>query len=212
MYILGIDTSFDDTAASVIENTTVLSNVLSSQLPVFQEFGGVVPRLARENHEKYIDAVILAALKKARVTWDDIDAIAVTQGPGLSITLEIGIAKAKELATAHDKPLIAVNHMEGHLLSFLAKRKSSEFLAGSSEPRFFPTMAVLVSGGNTQFVLASTFGSYEIVGETLDDAMGEAFDKVGRMLGLGYPAGALVEKLARDGTPGACIFPIPMRG
>ncbi len=206
MTILGIDTSFDDTAAAVVQNTTVLSNVLSSQLPAFQEYGGVVPRLARLNHEQHIDQVIAAALKRAGVSWDEIDAIAVTQGPGLAITLEVGITKAKALATLHHKRLIAINHLEGHLLSFLAHPLKKP------EPKLLlPALAILVSGGNTQFVLVKTIGSYQVLGQTQDDAMGEAFDKVGRMLGLGYPAGALVEKLAKSGRLGKIIFPIPMR-
>ncbi len=174
---------------------------------MYQEWGGVVPRLARLSHEKHIDATIYAALKKAHVGIESIDVLAVTQGPGLSITLEIGIAKAKELAKLHNIPLVAVNHMEGHLLSCLAKPNSAR--AHQTEI-LFPSIGILVSGKNTQFVLVKAIGEYQILGETQDDAMGEAFDKVGRMLGLGYPAGSLIEKLAKNGTQGAIVFPIPM--
>jgi N6-L-threonylcarbamoyladenine synthase len=209
MYVLGIDTSFDDTAASVVSDTRILSNVLSSQLPVFQKWGGVVPRLARENHEKHIDSVINLALKQAGLTWPEIDVIAVTRGPGLAITLEIGISKAKELAKLHSKKLVAINHLEGHLLSVLAQRSNARKSHKIDE--IFPSLAVIVSGGNTQFVLAQNIGEYEIIGQTQDDALGEAYDKVGRMLGLGYPAGALVEKLAKNGIVGKIIMPVPMR-
>ncbi len=208
--MLAIDTSFDDTAVAVTQDTTILSNVLTTDLSLHLEYGGIVPRLARKSHEDHIDAVIALALKRAHKTWDDIDRIAVTRGPGLSICLEVGIAKAKELALKYKKPIIAVNHLEGHLLSFLAqpKRKNSQFSIFNSQ---FPIMGVILSGGNTQFVYAKAVGEYEIVGKTLDDAMGEAYDKIGRMLGLGYPAGPFLEKIAREGTPGAVKFPVPMR-
>ncbi len=208
MTILGIDTSFDDTAAAVVMDDIILSNVLSSDLSVYQEWGGVVPRLARLSHQKHIDSTVQTALKRARIAMDQIDAIAVTQGPGLSITLEIGITKAKELAIQHKKPLVAVNHMEGHLLSCFAQPNTN---TTNSTAIVFPAIGILVSGKNTQFVLVKAIGDYTVLGQTQDDAMGEAFDKVGRMLGLGYPAGALIEKLAKKGIPNKIIFPIPMR-
>lgn len=222
MLILGIDTSFDDTAAAVVRDTIILSNVLSTELGVHQEFGGVVPRLAREAHQNQIDAVIDQAMKRAHVSWDEIEAIAVTRGPGLAITLEVGITKAKELSILHNKPIIPVNHMEGHLLSFLAKGKKKSpnsnpvangqiLKNNASLSSHFPLIGILISGGHTQFVYAKEIGEYEIVGETQDDAMGECFDKVGRMLGLGYPAGRLVEDLAKEGMTGKVVFPIPMR-
>lgn len=219
MMILAIDTSFDDTAASVVQDTTILSNVLSTDLSQHQEYGGVVPRLARESHQKQIDRVIALALKRAHVTWENIDSIAVTQGPGLSICLEVGIAKAKELAEKYKKPLIPVNHMEGHLLSFLAERKKvpnskiqiPKTSHKSQVASHFPLLGILISGGHTQFVYAKAIGEYEIVGETQDDAMGEAYDKIGRMLGLGYPAGAFLEKIATEGIHGSVVFPVPMR-
>lgn len=210
MTILGIDTSFDDTAAAVVRDTTILSNALSSDLSQYQEWGGVVPKLARRSHEEHLGPVVTSALKRAYLTMEAIDAIAVTKGPGLSITLEIGVAKAKELAIQYNKPLIAVNHMEGHLLSVLAQPKS-EITPKQNAASLFPAMAVLISGRHTEFVLAKEIGSYAILGSTQDDAMGEAYDKVGRMLGLGYPAGALMEKLAKEGQPGAIVFPVPMR-
>lgn len=209
MNVLGIDTSFDDTAAAVVSDTRILSNVLSSQLPVFQKWGGVVPRLARENHQMHIDSVIALALKQASLTWNEIDVIAVTRGPGLAITLEIGIAKAIELAKLHSKKLVSINHLEGHLLSVLAQRSNTK--TSPKSETIFPALAVIVSGGNTQFVLTKDVGEYEIIGQTQDDALGEAYDKVGRMLGLGYPAGALVEKLAKDGLVGKIVLPVPMR-
>lgn len=214
MYILGIDTSFDDTAAAVVYKETILSSVLSTELSVHQKYGGVVPSLARNAHAHNIDLVIARALKRAHIDWDVIDAIAVTRGPGLAIALEIGIAKAVELARLQKKPLVAVNHMEGHLLSFLARplpKRSSLKRNYPDLSAIFPTLSILVSGGHTQFVYAERIGSYRIVGETKDDAMGEAFDKVGRLLGLGYPAGRLVEMMARKGKYTSVRFPIPMQ-
>jgi N6-L-threonylcarbamoyladenine synthase len=207
MHILAIDTSFDDTAAAVVSDTKILSNVLSTDLSQHQEYGGVVPRLARASHQKNIDSVIALALRRAHVHWEEIDAIAVTQGPGLAICLEVGIAKAKELGTQWKKPLIPVNHMEGHLLSCLAQSTSRDLQLSD----VFPTLGILISGGHTQFVYATSIGEYEIVGETQDDAIGEAYDKIGRMLGLGYPAGPFLEKMAREGRPGVVKFPVPMR-
>lgn len=216
MLILAIDTSFDDTAAAVTRGAEVLSSILSSQLPLYQSWGGVVPKLARRAHEENLSKVTELALKRAGIGWKEIDAIAVTQGPGLAITLEVGIAAAKQYSIEHKKPLVAVNHLEGHMLSVLAEPKTRVKGQGERvvalESIIFPILGVLVSGGTTKFIRMEGIGKYQIVGETQDDAMGEAFDKVGRMLGLGYPAGALVEKLARTGRPGQVIFPIPMRG
>lgn len=213
MIILAIDTSFDDTAVAVVSDTTILSSVLSTDLSAHLEYGGVVPRLARASHEANIDGVISLALIRAHLTWKEIDRIAVTQGPGLSICLGVGIAKAKELAKKYTKPLIPVNHLEGHLLSFLAKRKQK--ISSNNElvhdEHIFPLLGIILSGGNTQFVHAKKIGEYTIVGKTLDDAMGEAYDKIGRMLGLGYPAGPFLEKIAREGIPGSVTFPVPMR-
>ncbi len=211
--ILAIDTSFDDTAVSVTNGITILSNALSTDLSVHQEWGGVVPNLARLHHTANIDAVIDRALRLAHISWTDLEAIAVTKGPGLAIALEVGIARAKELSLEHQIPLIAVNHMEGHLLSFLArpKKKSGGKALEWNMQEIFPAMGVLISGGHTQFVYTKEIGSYAIVGETQDDAIGECFDKVGRMLGLGYPAGKLIEKMAEKGTPGKYLFPVPMR-
>lgn len=204
MNILGIDTSFDDTAASVMCDDQVKSNIVVSSILQHQAYGGVVPRLARTTHEKYIDLVIQKALAKARLEAKDLSAIAVTYGPGLSIALEVGISKAKSLADQFNLPLIGVNHMEGHLLSFLVGRKTIPTYS-------LPALGVLISGGHTQLILVSNIGEYQILGETQDDAMGEAYDKVGRMLGIPYPAGAALEKLALLGVPGAYTLPIPMR-
>lgn len=228
MALLAIDTSFDDTAAAVTNGYIVLSSVFSSDLALHEEWGGVVPNLAREYHKKNIDRIIALAMKRAHLTWNEIDAIAVTRGPGLAVSLEVGLAKATELSNLHKKPLIAVNHMEGHLLSFLCqvkKRKNNKYSIPNSQQHTtvpflkpealsldpFPLLSILISGGHTQFVYAREIGAYEIIGETQDDAIGECFDKVGRMLGLGFPGGKFVEQIAKEGTLGGIQFPVPMR-
>lgn len=229
--ILAIDTSCDETAAAVTVGPRVLSNVIWSQIEIHQPWGGVVPDLARKEHQKHLDQVIGLAIKRANTTskrlklpwqisWSTIDAIAVTQGPGLAIALEVGVKKAKELAKKYHKPLIAVNHMEGHLLSPLAQRANTakEFsifnpptILPSKQAGFqFPILGLLVSGGHTQLVLVRKIGDYQLLGETLDDAAGEAFDKVAKMLNLGYPGGPIIEELAREGNPNRFSFPIPM--
>lgn len=206
MKILAIDTSCDETSVAVVEDDRVISNQLSSQIQSHQEWGGVVPSLAKRKHEELIDFVIQKALKQARVSLEDIDVFAVTQGPGLAIALEVGIKKAKELALKYEKPLVPVNHMEGHIYSTLAKNSK-----GKPEIVYeFPLLALLVSGGHTEFVVMRGHGQYEIVGQTLDDAIGEAFDKVGRMLDLGYPAGPVIERLAKEGDENRYMLPIPM--
>ena len=214
-FILGIDTSCDDTSVGITYRTSVLANAISSQIELHRKYGGVVPGLARRLHAERIDFVISEAFRLAsrnygkKITWQEIDAIAVTYGPGLAIALEIGIAKAKELAQTYQKPLIAVNHMEGHLLSSLAansKGKAQITLAAND----FPILGVLISGKHTELVLMHDFGKYELLGETLDDAIGEAYDKVARMLGLGYPGGAIVTELAKKGNKYQYQLPIPM--
>lgn len=194
--VLAIDTSCDETSAAVVQDTTVLSNVLPSQMEYHKKYGGVVPNLARLAHQERIGNVVNDALKKAQVNIQDLDAIAVTLGPGLAIALEVGIKKAKELAEQFNKPLVTVNHMEGHLLSAFAERKSKH--DGHAIPQFsFPTLGFLVSGSHTELILIEALGKYEKVGETLDDSCGEAYDKCGRMLGLGYPAGPVISEFAR---------------
>jgi len=208
--ILSIDTSCDDTAASVTDRDLVLSNIISSQVEFHKEYGGVVPNLAKRMHQQLADPVIARALAIARVSLKQIDAIAVTVGPGLAPALEVGIAKAKELAKEFKKPLISVNHMEGHLLSSFAKNSKGNGAFSKKKP-VFPILGLLVSGGHSQLVLMKGFGNYQLLGETLDDAAGEAFDKVAKMLGLGYPGGSIISELAKTGVV-KYELPVPMIG
>ncbi len=194
--VLAIDTSCDETSCAVVEGYTVLSNVLPSQIEFHKKYGGVVPSVARLAHQQRIDGVVNEALQIAKKDIEQIDFVAVTIGPGLAIALEVGINKAKQLARKYKKPLITVNHMEGHLLSVLAQRKSKTIYSRNNIQ--FPVLGVLVSGKHTELVLMKAFGDYKIIGETQDDACGEAFDKCGRMLGLGYPAGPILAKFAKE--------------
>jgi len=207
--ILGIETSCDETAAAITVDRRIFSNVIWSQIEIHQPWGGVVPNLARRAHEKHLDEVIESAIKRGEATrkrmkekkpinWKSIDAIAVTQGPGLAIALGVGIDRAKKLAKKHHKPLIAVNHLEGG---------SGPFAQTKME---FPLLGLLVSGGHTQLVLVNSIGQYQVLGETLDDAAGEAFDKVAKMLNLGYPGGPIISQLAKRGNPNRFTLPIPM--
>ena len=206
MKILAIDTSCDDTSVAITEEDRVLSNKISSQIEIHKKWGGVVPGIARRMHEENIDFVIQEALDQVKLTLEDIDVFAVTNGPGLAIALGVGIAKAQELAMKYKKPLVAVNHMEGHLYSALARNS-----AGNPDIHYeFPLLALLVSGGHTELVLMEDHGKYKIIGRTLDDAAGEAFDKVARMLELGYPGGPIIEELAERGDENRFNFPIPM--
>lgn len=187
--ILGIETSCDETAAAVVENgTDILSNVVASQIDIHKQYGGVVPEIASRHHVEQITVVIEEAITQANVTWDDIDAIAVTQGPGLVGALLVGVNAAKALAFVQGKPLIAVHHIAGHIY---ANRLKQEFE--------FPLLALIVSGGHTELVLMRSHGEYELIGETLDDAAGEAFDKIARVLDLPYPGGPHIDRLAHDG-------------
>ncbi|MFC4559366.1 tRNA (adenosine(37)-N6)-threonylcarbamoyltransferase complex transferase subunit TsaD [Virgibacillus kekensis] len=188
-YILGIETSCDETAVAIVKNgREIISNVVASQIDSHKRFGGVVPEIASRHHVEQITVVLEEAFNEAKVTWDDIDAIAVTEGPGLVGALLIGVNAAKALAFAKNKPLIGVHHIAGHIY---ANRYQSEFK--------FPLLALIVSGGHTELVLMKEHGSYELIGETRDDAAGEAYDKVARMLGLPYPGGPHVDKLAAVG-------------
>lgn len=207
--ILAIDTSCDETSAAVTVDDRVMSNVVSSQVEFHQEYGGVVPYIARRMHQQLIEPAISQALKRARKNWSQIDAFAITFGPGLAPALEVGITKAKELAQKHGKPLIAVNHMEAHLLSSFAKNSKGNGPLTKIKPQF-PILGMLVSGGHTQLVLMKDFGQYLLLGETLDDAAGEAFDKVAKMLDLGYPGGPIISELAKKGQP-KYELPIPMK-
>lgn len=197
---LAIDTSCDETSASVVKGLTVLSNVLPSQNELHSKYGGVVPSIAKLAHQERIDAVVDMALQKAKVKMEDVDAIAVTIGPGLAIALEVGINKAKELAIKYEKPLIPINHMEGHLVSSFALQNSKKINSKTQKNTkiHFSSLGLLVSGKHTEIVLVNGIGDYEILGETLDDACGEAFDKCGRLLGFGYPAGPIVAKFAKE--------------
>ena len=196
--ILGIESSCDETAASVVRNgREVLSNVISSQIALHTLYGGVVPEIASRKHIEKINQVVEAALKEADVTLDDIDAIGVTYGPGLVGALLVGVAEAKAIAYAKKKPLVGVHHIEGHV--------SANYIEHPDlEP---PFLCEIISGGHTHLVIVKDYGSFEILGRTRDDAAGEAFDKVARAIGLGYPGGPKIDKLAKEGNPHAIDFP-----
>jgi N6-L-threonylcarbamoyladenine synthase len=205
-YILGIESSCDETAAAVVRSgEQIASNIVYSQIATHQPFGGVVPELASREHLRAIVPVVRKALTDSGQSYDSIDVIAVTQGPGLAGALLVGISYAKGLAFALDKPLIAVNHLEGHIHAVLLEERQK----GNHEVRF-PVLALVVSGGHTHLYLArqhENSWSYENVGHTRDDAAGEAFDKVAKLLGLGYPGGPVIDKLALHGDPKAVNFP-----
>src|SRR5680860_1101684 len=206
MKILAIDTSCDETSVSVTSRDNIISNKISSQIEIHKKWGGVVPSIARRMHEENIDIVVKDALRGAKVSLSDIDVFAVTQGPGLSIALEVGIKKIKEFVEMYKKPVVAVNHMEGHIYSTLSHNKN-----GNPKVKYgFPLLALLVSGGHTELVLMKDHGVYEILGRTLDDAVGEAYDKVARMLEIGYPGGPILEQIAKDGDEDRFPLPIPM--
>ncbi len=196
--ILAIESSCDETAAAVVKNgREVLSNVINTQIAIHTEYGGVVPEIASRKHIENINPVIRKALEDANVTLDDIDAIGVTYGPGLVGALLVGVAEAKAIAFAKNKPLVGVHHIEGHISANYVENKELE-------P---PFVALVVSGGHTHLVKVNDYGEYEIVGRTRDDAAGEAFDKVARAIGLGYPGGPKIDKLAKEGNPEAIEFP-----
>ncbi len=196
--ILGIESSCDETAAAVVKNgREVLSNVISSQIELHKLFGGVVPEIASRKHIEKINQVIEEALEEAKVTLEDIDAIAVTYGPGLVGALLVGVAEAKAISYATGKPLVGVHHIEGHVSANYIENKQLE-------P---PFLCLIVSGGHTHLVVVKDYGQYEIIGRTRDDAAGEAFDKVARAIGLGYPGGPKIDKLAKEGNKNAISFP-----
>ena len=205
-YILGIESSCDETAAAVVRSgEQLISNVVASQIATHQPYGGVVPELASREHLRAIVPVVRQALAEAKHTYNSVDAIAVTQGPGLAGALLVGISYAKALAFALDKPLIAVNHLEGHIHAVLLEERQK----GNRELQF-PVLALVVSGGHTHLYLAAQKGAswtYENIGHTRDDAAGEAFDKVAKLLGLGYPGGPAIDRLAPHGDPRAVKFP-----
>jgi N6-L-threonylcarbamoyladenine synthase len=205
-YILGIESSCDETAAAVVRSgEQLISNVVASQIATHQPYGGVVPELASREHLRAIVPVVRQALAEANHTYESVDAIAVTQGPGLAGALLVGISYAKALAFALDKPLIAVNHLEGHIHAVLLEERQK----GNHEVQF-PVLALVVSGGHTHLYLAAQKGNswtYDNIGHTRDDAAGEAFDKVAKLLGLGYPGGPAIDRLAPHGDPRAVKFP-----
>ena len=202
--VLGIETSCDETSVSVVEKSSegrvkILSNIVRSQLDVHEDFGGVVPELAARAHSEIIDKITSLSLKKAKIKFKDLDAIAATAGPGLLGGLIVGTVFAKTLASALKVPFIAVNHLEGHALSVLLEHNIG-----------FPYLLLLVSGGHTEFTIIKKFNSYKRIGTTLDDALGEAFDKTARLLKLSYPGGPLIEKCAAKGDPDKYQFPMPL--
>ncbi len=189
--ILGIETSCDETAVAVVKNgTEILANVVASQIESHKRFGGVVPEIASRHHVEAITIVLEEALEKAGVTYEDIDAIAVTEGPGLVGALLIGVNAAKAIAFAHDIPLVGVHHIAGHIY---ANRLVQEMK--------FPLLSLVVSGGHTELVYMEEHGSFKVLGETRDDAAGEAYDKVARTLNLPYPGGPHIDRLAQEGSP-----------
>ena len=198
MIILGIETSCDDTAASLVsEGTEILSSVVSSQIEVHHPYGGIVPELASRKHIEAIDYVVNDAIKKSGISLNRIDAVAVTQGPGLVGSLLVGFCFAKGFAYALDRPCVCVNHLEGHI--------NSVFL--TSDPPPFPFVALLVSGGHTSIYHVKSYTESDLMGQTRDDAAGEAFDKVSKMLGLGYPGGIVIDRLAKKGNSQSIRFP-----
>jgi N6-L-threonylcarbamoyladenine synthase len=209
-YILGIESSCDETAAAVVRSgKEIVSNVVFSQIAIHQPYGGVVPELASREHLRAIVPVVRKALSDAGQTYQSIDALAVTQGPGLAGALMVGISYAKALAFALDKPLIAVNHLEGHIHAVLLEERQKGGFSDSDRKLNFPVLALVVSGGHTHLYLAEQHGenwSYKNIGHTRDDAAGEAFDKVAKLLGLGYPGGPIVDKLSGHGDSSAVKF------
>ena len=203
MLVLGIETSCDETAVGVVEDrTTMRANVIASQIEIHAPYGGVVPELAARAHLELLQPTITEALARAGCSAADLDGVAVTSGPGLAGALLVGVAGAKALALALERPLLAVNHLRAHV-------DAAQLEHGLLEP---PLLALIVSGGHSSIVRVDADGTFTQMGATLDDAAGEAFDKIARFMGLGYPGGPVIDRLARDGDPTAFDFPRPMRG
>ena len=194
VYTLGIETSCDDTAASILLNNKVLSSVISSQ-DVHKLYGGVVPELASREHQKLITPVVNEAIIRSGIDKKQINSVAFTRGPGLLGSLLVGTSFAKSLSIGLDVPLIEINHMQAHILSI--------FIDSDQKPPNFPFLALTVSGGHTQFVIVKDYFEMEEIGKTLDDAVGEAFDKSGKIIGLDYPSGPIIDKLSKKGDPNA---------
>ncbi len=199
--ILGIESSCDDTSAAVLKNGEIMSNIVAGQ-KVHEQYGGVVPELASRAHQQNIIPVVDAALKNANISKNDLDGIAFTRGPGLLGSLIVGTSFSKSFSQALNIPLIEVNHMQGHILAHFIENDQSE------KPEF-PFICMTVSGGHTQIVLVKDYFDMEILGQTIDDAAGEAFDKAAKIMGLPYPGGPLIDKYAKEGNPKAFQFPIP---
>ncbi|HVI60594.1 MAG TPA: tRNA (adenosine(37)-N6)-threonylcarbamoyltransferase complex transferase subunit TsaD [Candidatus Saccharimonadales bacterium] len=213
MKVLGIETSCDETAAAVVEDgRTLLSNVVASSMDLHAKYGGVVPEIAARSHIEVILPVIDEALTAAKCGWDDIDAIAVTNGAGLGGSLLIGVMTARTLAIAHDKPLYGINHVEAHVYAnFLTQTSLPGYRLPAAQPAF-PLLAVIVSGGHSQLAVFHGHFDYTLLGQTQDDAIGEAFDKVAKMLGLPYPGGPSVAKAAEEGDPNRYKLPKAQMG
>lgn len=201
--ILGIESSCDETSVAIVKNgREVLSNVINTQISIHELYGGVVPEIASRNHVENISPVMKEALKKANIEIDDVDGIACTYGPGLVGALLVGVSYAKALSYAANKPLIGVNHIQGHIAANYITYKELK-------P---PFLTLLISGGNTQLVLVKDYTEFEILGKTRDDAVGEAFDKIARVIGLGYPGGPKMDKLAQEGTPNIVLPKVHIDG
>ena len=201
IYILGIESSCDDTSASILKNSSILSNVIAGQ-KIHEEYGGVVPELASRAHQKNLIPVVDSAIKRAGITLDDLDGIAFTRGPGLMGSLVVGTSFAKALSLAKNIPMMDVNHMQGHVLAHFIDDEEKE------KPSF-PFLCLTVSGGHTQIVLVKDYLDMEVIGTTKDDAAGEAFDKSAKLLGFPYPGGPLIDKWAKEGNPDAFSFSEP---
>lgn len=210
--IVAFDTSCDDTSVALLRGREVISSELSSQIELHSEFGGVVPDLARRLHEENIEGVYNLALNSNPGMINNVDYIAVTYGPGLAIDLEVGINFARDLSLRYGKPLVPINHMEGHLFSSLLLNSKGNGLVSDDElVGSFPALGLLMSGKHTEIVYIEEIGKYKKLGQTLDDAAGEAFDKVGRVLNLGYPGGPVVTEFAKRGKSGVITFTTPMK-
>src|SRR6478672_7102608 len=208
MNILAIETSCDETSVAIVrDGRHIASNVIASQIALHQRYGGVVPELASRQHIVTIIPVLEEALKRASADWVNIDAVGVTRGPGLSPALLVGVNAAKAIAFARSKPLVVVNHIEGHVYSnWLIPENLTPDDPIPPEPRF-PALCLVVSGGHTELILMTGHGQYRLLGKTIDDAAGEAFDKAARILGLGYPGGPAIQRAAADGDPNRFHFP-----
>lgn len=207
--ILAIDTSCDETSVAITQGAKILANIIASQVEIHRQFGGVMPLIAKLEHNKLINPTYNLAIKTAKIMPEQIDAIAVTYGPGLAIALEVGLIFAKNLAQELNRPLIAINHMEGHLYSpfGLNSKQSPKFDLPDSK---FPALALLVSGGHSDLVYLENLTSFQKIGQTIDDAAGECLDKFARLLDLGYPGAPVMEKMAQKGNKNRFSFPLPM--